>query len=417
MPTFDNFEQMGRESHRIEESEVDNVLHRTDRVTFFGNRLCPYAHVAWWSLLEKNIAFDYVHIDLGTHKPDWYKSKINPYGTVPTLYDHGKAVFESVIIAEYLEEKFGAKGTRLLSTDPHERAAVRLLITHFRERTLPPLYRLLKAQTPAEAKLAKVSLQFFKTPSIFHSMYGVGPLPVVFFRCPAYGLSHFGGSQRTYLNRYDSFARKVALCALYPILPSFLSFPPAAHTQELVLVEMLALELLYSKRIPNHSTSTRIKPNPSSPSSPASSPSAGPFFLGSTFSLAEICIFPFLQRLSIALQHYRGLNVLQSTHLPCLQAAYDKIQERPAWKATAQSSAFYIAVYESYANPAPSSAAGGQKSERGGWGWKVASVVSLAGATLPVVSVLSFASFLLGVGIGWSYRKGPARTGKFVTIG
>ncbi|GAB5031722.1 glutathione s-transferase [Nannochloropsis oceanica] len=341
MPTFDNFEQMGRESHRIEESEVDNVLHRTDRVTFFGNRLCPYAHVAWWSLLEKNIAFDYVHIDLGTHKPDWYKSKINPYGTVPTLYDHGKAVFESVIIAEYLEEKFGAKGTRLLSTDPHERAAVRLLITHFRERTLPPLYRLLKAQTPAEAKLAK----------------------------------------------------------------------------ELVLVEMLALELLYSKRIPNHSTSTRIKPNPSSPSSPASSPSAGPFFLGSTFSLAEICIFPFLQRLSIALQHYRGLNVLQSTHLPCLQAAYDKIQERPAWKATAQSSAFYIAVYESYANPAPSSAAGGQKSERGGWGWKVASVVSLAGATLPVVSVLSFASFLLGVGIGWSYRKGPARTGKFVTIG
>eukprot|EP00624_Nannochloropsis_granulata_P000156 evm.model.NODE_10580_length_6495_cov_34.212780.3 len=159
---------MDKEGHRIEASEVDNVLHRTDKVTFFGNRLCPYAHVAWWSLLEKNIAFDYVHIDLGTHKPDWYKSKINPYGTVPALYDHGKAVFESVIIAEYLEERFGAaKGTRLLSTDPHERAAVRLLITHFRERTLPPLYRLLKAQTPAEAKLAKVSLLFYEHSCIF----------------------------------------------------------------------------------------------------------------------------------------------------------------------------------------------------------------------------------------------------------
>lgn len=191
-------------------------------------------------------------------------------------------------------------------------------------------------------------------------------------------------------------------------------------------MEMLALEQLYSKRVPNHSTTRSAKTNPSSPSSPDSS--TGPFFLGSTFSLAEICLFPFLQRLSIALKHYRGLNVLQSTHLPCLQAAYDKIQERPAWKATAQCPAFYIAVYESYAQPVPSSASaaslvseegqvGGQTRERGGWVWKVASVVSLAGATLPVVSVLSFASFLLGVGIGWSHGKGPPRTGKFVTLG
>jgi len=157
MPSFDHLKQMGKEGRRLEASEVDDVLQRTNKTTFFGNRLCPYAHVAWWSLLEKNVAFDYVHIDLGTQKPEWYKQNINPYGTVPALYDHGKAVFESVIIAEYIEEKWLEKGTRLLPTDPHERAAVRLLITHFRERTLPPLYRLLKAQTPAEAKLAKVS--------------------------------------------------------------------------------------------------------------------------------------------------------------------------------------------------------------------------------------------------------------------
>lgn len=157
MPSFDHLKQMGKEGRRLEASEVDDVLQRTNKTTFFGNCLCPYAHVAWWSLLEKNVAFDYVHIDLGTQKPEWYKQKINPYGTVPALYDHGKAVFESVIIAEYIEEKWLEKGTRLLPTDPHERAAVRLLITHFRERTLPPLYRLLKAQMPAEAKLAKVS--------------------------------------------------------------------------------------------------------------------------------------------------------------------------------------------------------------------------------------------------------------------
>jgi hypothetical protein len=90
--------------------------------------------------------------------------------------------------------------------------------------------------------------------------------------------------------------------------------------------------------------------------------------------------------------------------------------------------AFYIAVYESYARPVPSSASatslmseegqeGGREGGRGGWGWKLASVMSVAGATLPVVGVLSFASFLLGVGIGWSHGRGPARTGKFVTVG
>ncbi len=43
--------------------------------------------MAWWSLLEKNVAFEYIHVDLGPHKPDWYKAKVSPYGTVPALYD------------------------------------------------------------------------------------------------------------------------------------------------------------------------------------------------------------------------------------------------------------------------------------------------------------------------------------------
>lgn len=170
MPGLDVLDQMGEEGQRIEPSQVDAVLHRPHQVTFFGNRLCPYAHIAWWSLLEKNVAFDYVHVDLGQQKPEWYKEKVNPYGTVPSLYDGDKAVFESVIIAEYVEETFGAeKGTRLMPADPVDRAVVRLVIAHFRERTLPPLYKLLKAQTPAEANVAKVGQGLFGRLSVHAS--------------------------------------------------------------------------------------------------------------------------------------------------------------------------------------------------------------------------------------------------------
>ncbi len=54
-------------------------------------------------------------MDLGDDKPAWFKEHINPrFGTVPCVYDHGQGVFESVIVVEYLEEKFAGRGTALM---------------------------------------------------------------------------------------------------------------------------------------------------------------------------------------------------------------------------------------------------------------------------------------------------------------
>lgn len=47
---------------------------------------------------------DYIHIDLGARKPEWYQKRVNPSGTVPCLYIGGKPIFESVIVSEYIDE-------------------------------------------------------------------------------------------------------------------------------------------------------------------------------------------------------------------------------------------------------------------------------------------------------------------------
>ena len=44
---------------------------------YFGNRLCPFANRAYWALEEKGLLtggeIGYVHVNLGSSKPAWYK--------------------------------------------------------------------------------------------------------------------------------------------------------------------------------------------------------------------------------------------------------------------------------------------------------------------------------------------------------
>ena len=49
---------------------------------YFGNRLCPFANRAYWALAAKGLLADgsnaaaapaYIHVNLGSSKPAWYK--------------------------------------------------------------------------------------------------------------------------------------------------------------------------------------------------------------------------------------------------------------------------------------------------------------------------------------------------------
>jgi glutathione S-transferase len=79
--------------------------------------LCPYVQRAAIVLLEKGASFERVDIDL-YNKPDWFLA-ISPLGRVPVLRVGEEVLFESAVIAEYLEE---TQAPRLHPADPLTKA-------------------------------------------------------------------------------------------------------------------------------------------------------------------------------------------------------------------------------------------------------------------------------------------------------
>lgn len=71
-------------------------------LTLFSHHLCPYVQRAVIALLEKNVAFERVYVDLG-NKPDWFNA-VSPLGKTPVLRVGDRHIFESAVILEYLEE-------------------------------------------------------------------------------------------------------------------------------------------------------------------------------------------------------------------------------------------------------------------------------------------------------------------------
>jgi len=67
-----------------------------------SHHLCPYVQRAVIVLSEKNILHERTYIDLA-NKPDWFKD-ISPLGRVPLLQTNEATLFESQVIAEYLDE-------------------------------------------------------------------------------------------------------------------------------------------------------------------------------------------------------------------------------------------------------------------------------------------------------------------------
>jgi glutathione S-transferase len=67
-----------------------------------SHKLCPYVQRAVIALTEKGVPFERIDIDLA-NKPDWFL-KVSPLGKTPVLLVGDRAIFESAVILEYLEE-------------------------------------------------------------------------------------------------------------------------------------------------------------------------------------------------------------------------------------------------------------------------------------------------------------------------
>lgn len=94
-------------------------------LTLVSHVLCPYVQRVAIVLLEKQLAFERIDIDLNA-KPDWFLAR-SPLGKTPLLLVGEDVIFESAVICEYLDE---VHGPALHPADPLERARERAWIEH-----------------------------------------------------------------------------------------------------------------------------------------------------------------------------------------------------------------------------------------------------------------------------------------------
>lgn len=80
-------------------------------------------------LAEKDLSYEIVPVDLRKQEqknPEYLK--LNPYGKVPVLIDDSTVLYESLIINEYLNEKY--PNPPLMPKDPGGKAKARILIDY-----------------------------------------------------------------------------------------------------------------------------------------------------------------------------------------------------------------------------------------------------------------------------------------------
>ena len=85
-------------------------------------------------------------------------AELNPKGLVPAVEYQGKALYESIVLCEFLEDAYPTYKPSLLPSDPYERARVRIWIDHVTKNMLPAWQRLLMAQDEAKAEVERKEL-------------------------------------------------------------------------------------------------------------------------------------------------------------------------------------------------------------------------------------------------------------------
>jgi glutathione S-transferase len=192
-------------------------------------KTCPWVQRAAIVLREKNVEFEFRHIERD-NRPDWFLA-ISPHRKVPVLrIDDRVSLFESNAIAEYLDETISP---RLHPEDPVERAVNRAwtdYVPTFAEVVTATAY----ADTEADYHKAAEAIPVpFERLERALERQGSGP----FFNGARYSL--VDAAYAPFLQRYffldrvrklghiERFPRLAAWSAVLLERPSTHSFPPA----------------------------------------------------------------------------------------------------------------------------------------------------------------------------------------------
>ncbi|MDJ0736633.1 MAG: glutathione S-transferase family protein [Nostocaceae cyanobacterium] len=130
---------------------------------FYYHPLSPIARRVWLALLEKEIPFEAVLVDLKNgeqRQPEFLE--INPFHHVPAIIDGSFRLIESLAILDYLENKYPTPS--LLPKSTEELATMRMIQMVTANELVPKIPKLIDIQnTPLSKDIAEhldISLKF-----------------------------------------------------------------------------------------------------------------------------------------------------------------------------------------------------------------------------------------------------------------
>ena len=107
-------------------------------------------------LCIQGVDFEFIEHDPYNKSDEWLK--INPRGMVPVVIHDDKAVYESQVCLEFIEDLFPEKAPHLLPADPYLKARARLMADHISKKIVAHFFPMLLKQDQAEQEKEKESI-------------------------------------------------------------------------------------------------------------------------------------------------------------------------------------------------------------------------------------------------------------------
>uniref|UniRef100_A0A453JH80 glutathione transferase n=2 Tax=Aegilops tauschii TaxID=37682 RepID=A0A453JH80_AEGTS len=134
-----------------------------DELKVLGTWRSPFALRVRLALNFKGLPYEYFEEDLDNKSDLLFKS--NPFiKKLPVLIHNNAPICESLVILEYIEEKFSDVGPSLLPVDPYERAMARFWARYIEDKLVAPWLKMFRANTNEEkAEWTRETVEAVKT--------------------------------------------------------------------------------------------------------------------------------------------------------------------------------------------------------------------------------------------------------------